>query len=150
MPLTLDDLRSAPNALAGHYSAFRVDERLLMTGHSHQAWPDVGFEAQKRAWLDAAEHADAKWEVVEIMSARVREGYRTLMGGCDGDLTLDANTHALVVRFLSAMSLRDRPRPPLLPNRAAASSPPTSRRRVLGSFRSAQRARHAVLAQARR
>jgi kynureninase len=110
MPLALEDLRTAPNALASHYSAFRVDQRLLLTGHSHQAWPDVGFEGQKQAWLDAAEHADGKWELVESRSERVREGYRTLMGGCDGDLTLEANTHALVVRFMSALPLRDRPR----------------------------------------
>jgi kynureninase len=32
------------------------------------------------------------------------------MGGCEGDLALDANTHALVVRFLSALPLRERPR----------------------------------------
>ena len=30
--------------LAVHYSRFRVAERLLLTGHSHQAWPDGGFE----------------------------------------------------------------------------------------------------------
>ena len=49
------------NPLAQHYSRFRVSERLLLTGHSHQAWPDVGFEAQQRAWLDAAELVDDKW-----------------------------------------------------------------------------------------
>ena len=43
------------NPLAGHYSRFRVADRVLLTGHSHQAWPDVAFEAQQRAWLDAAE-----------------------------------------------------------------------------------------------
>src|SRR5204863_166344 len=43
------------NDLAQHYSRFRVGERLLLTGHSHQAWPDVSFAAQQRAWLDAAE-----------------------------------------------------------------------------------------------
>ena len=40
------------SALAEHYTRFRVSERLLLTGHSHQAWPDVAFEAQQRAWLD--------------------------------------------------------------------------------------------------
>jgi len=50
-----------PSALAGHYSRFRVGERILLTGHSHQAWPDVGFEAQQRAWLEAAEYVDDKW-----------------------------------------------------------------------------------------
>ena len=110
MTPTLEALRATPNALAPHYSAFRVAERLRLTGHSHQAWPDVGFEGQKRAWLDAAEHADAKWTLVAAKADRVAEGFRALMGGCDGDLTLDANTHALVVRFLSALPLAARPR----------------------------------------
>ena len=50
------------NDLARHYSRFRVTERVLLTGHSHQAWPDAGFEAQQRAWLDAAALVDDKWD----------------------------------------------------------------------------------------
>ncbi|MDX1494465.1 MAG: hypothetical protein R3253_10425 [Longimicrobiales bacterium] len=107
---TLDELRSSPNALAPHYSAFRVGERLLLTGHSHQAWPDVAFDGHKQAWLDAAELADGKWERVAEKVDRVADGYRELMGRCDGDLTLETNTHGLVVRFLSALPLRERPR----------------------------------------
>ena len=84
--------------------------RLLLTGHSHQAWPDVALEGQTLAWHDAARHADGKWEHVAAKVERVSEAYRSLMGGCDGDLTLDTNTHALVVRFLSALPLRERPR----------------------------------------
>ena len=108
--MTAADLCSTPNALAPHYSKFRVEERLLLTGHSHQAWPDAGFEGHKQAWLDAAELVDGKWDAVDQRSRRVGEGFRRLMGGCDGDMTLDANTHALVVRFLSALPLRERPR----------------------------------------
>jgi len=110
MPPTLASLREAPNALAPHYSAFRVDDRLLLTGHSHQAWPDAGFEGQKQAWLDAAEHVDGKWDLVAARAERVAEGFRRLMGGCDGDITLDENTHALVVRFLSALPIQERRR----------------------------------------
>ena len=50
------------NPLASHYSRFHVAERLLLTGHSHQAWPDVSFDAQQQAWLDAAEFVDALFE----------------------------------------------------------------------------------------
>lgn len=107
---TVEGLRASPNALAGHYSRFRVGERPLLTGHSHQAWPDVAFDGQKQAWLDAAEHVDGKWARVEEKVERVAEGYRALLGGCDGDLALDTNTHVLVVRFLSALPLRARPR----------------------------------------
>lgn len=108
--LSVASLASSPNALAPHYAHFRVAERLLLTGHSHQAWPDVAFDGQKQAWFDAAEHADGKWARVSEKVERVSEGYRALMGGCSGDFTLETNTHSLVVRFLSALPLRDRPR----------------------------------------
>jgi len=87
-----------------------VHERLLLTGHSHQAWPDIGLDGQHQAWLDAAEHVDDKWDLAAQKAEEVRAGYRRLMGGCDGNLTLDTNTHALVVRFLSALPLSERPR----------------------------------------
>lgn len=110
MSLTLTALRTRPNALAPSYSAFDVGNRLLLTGHSHQAWPDAGFEGQKQAWLDAAAYADGKWDVATEKATRVAEGFRALMDGCDGDFALDVNTHALVVRFLSALPLKRRPR----------------------------------------
>jgi len=47
--MDLPALAAAPNALSPHYSRFRVAERLLLTGHSHQAWPDVGLAAQEKA-----------------------------------------------------------------------------------------------------
>ena len=47
-----------PNALAPHYSRFEVSKRLLLTGHSHQAWPDRGFDGRVQAWLDAARYVD--------------------------------------------------------------------------------------------
>jgi kynureninase len=98
-------------ALARHYTRFRVSERLLLTGHSHQAWPDVAFDAQQRAWLDAAEHVDQKWlERAYPVAERVRAGWRRLLGDPSAEIALGQNTHELVVRFLSALPLGDRPR----------------------------------------
>ncbi|MBI4420208.1 MAG: hypothetical protein HY560_05225, partial [Gemmatimonadetes bacterium] len=68
-------LYASPNALAPHYARFHVADRLLLTGHSHQAWPDCGFEAQGRAWLDAAEFVDEKWERAFAQGERVRRGF---------------------------------------------------------------------------
>lgn len=99
-----------PTPLSAHYTHFDVSNRLLLTGHSHQAWPDVAFEGQKQAWLDAAAMADGKWGAVSDRVTRVAAGYRELMGGCTGDMTLETNTHSLIIRFLSALPLRDRPR----------------------------------------
>ena len=83
---------------------------MLLTGHSHQAWPDVGFEAQQRAWLDAAEYVDEKWEKAEVQAAHVRAGFARLLGDSAANIALGQNTHELVTRWLSALPLRDRPR----------------------------------------
>jgi kynureninase len=98
------------NVLARHYSRFRVGERLLLTGHSHQAWPDVGFEAQQRAWLDAAEFVDDKWSRAEVEARHVREGFAALLGDRADNIALGQNTHEMVTRWLSALPLRQRPR----------------------------------------
>lgn len=105
MSHSVESLAASPNSLSSQYTHFDVGARLLLTGHSHQAWPDVALEGQTEAWMDAARHADGKWEAVAGKVERVAEGYRSLLGGCDGDITLDTNTHGLVVRFLSAVGL---------------------------------------------
>ncbi len=103
-------LYTSPNQLAPHYSRFGVAERLLLTGHSHQAWPDVAFDAQARAWLDAARYVDEKWEHAFEQAERVRQGFTRLLGDAGGGIALAASVHELVVRLLSALPLRDRPR----------------------------------------
>jgi len=96
--------------LAEHYSAFRVSERLFLTGHSHQAWPDVAREGHLEAWEDAAEHADLKWERAFAKAERVRQGVRRLLADSAAPVALAPNTHELVLRFLSALPLRERPK----------------------------------------
>lgn len=110
MPFALTDLAQIQNPLAAHYSRFRVSERLLLTGHSHQAWPDVGFEAQQRAWLDAAEFVDEKWDRAAEQAARVQAAWQRLLDDPDGEVALGQNTHELVTRLLSALPLRQRTR----------------------------------------
>lgn len=97
-------------SLAAHYTHFRVSERLLLTGHSHQAWPDVAREAVLEAYDDAADAVDGKWDRAFERADRVRRGFRDLLGDRDGALALGSNTHELVVRMLSALDLVGRPR----------------------------------------
>lgn len=98
------------NPLAGHYSRFRVTERTLLSGHSHQAWPDVGFEAQQQAWLDAATYVDDKWAHAFARADRVRAGYRRLLDDPSGLYSLSESTHDLLVRFFSSLPWRERRR----------------------------------------
>jgi kynureninase len=104
------DLFDEPNALWPDYSRFGVRDRLLLTGHSHQAWPDAAFAGQTRAWDDAAALADLKWGPAFEVADFVRGRWATLVGDPDGDITLGQNTHELITRFLSALPLRRRRR----------------------------------------
>jgi kynureninase len=99
-----------PEELARHYTRFRVTERILLTGHSHQAWPDVAFEAQQQAWLDAAELVDDVWDTAFDKANEVRRGFARLLDDSPDRIALAPNTHELVVRFLSALNLRKRPK----------------------------------------
>lgn len=110
MSFGIDELTRTPNALAAHYRRFRVDERLMLTGHSHQAWPDVAAQGQMEAFDDAALEVDAKWEKASAKADAVAAGVRTLLGDPDGEIALGVNTHELLVRLLSALDLRRRPK----------------------------------------
>jgi len=105
-----EEFRAEPNPLAQHYQRFRVAERLLLSGHSHQAWPDRGFLGQQQAFDDAALYVDGKWERAFARADRVREGYRKLLGDADGLYSLAASTHDLIVKLFSALPLAERPK----------------------------------------
>jgi kynureninase len=98
------------NPLAAHYTRFRVAERLLLSGHSHQAWPDVAFDGHVEAFDDAARHVDEKWGRAFAKADEVRAGFRALLGDPDAEIALGVSTHELVIRLLSSLDLRARPR----------------------------------------
>lgn len=101
----------AAESLAAHYRHFDVQHRTLLTGHSHQAWPDVGRQAQLDAWTDAAAHVDDKWSYAFEKAARVKRGFGRLLAETDENrFALAGNTHELLVRFISSLPLRDKPR----------------------------------------
>jgi kynureninase len=87
-----------------------VGDRLLLTGHSHQAWPDCSRAGQLQAWEDAAEWVDGKWERAFAKADRVRRGYAQILEDVDGEYVLAQGTHDLLIRLLSALPLRSRPR----------------------------------------
>lgn len=99
-----------PRALAAHYTRFRVSERLLLTGHSHQAWPNCAERGQLQAFADAAELVDEKWERAQARAAQVRAGFAKLLDAEPGTISLGTSTHELVAKWLSALPLRERPK----------------------------------------
>ena len=64
-----------PEILRKNYSRFLVEERILLTGHSHQAWPDCAESGVIEAFADAAELVDDKWDraFAKAESHQIRE-----------------------------------------------------------------------------
>lgn len=110
MSYKLTDIRNHPNRLAGFYRQFDVENRLLFTGHSHQAWPDVAYDGMKKSWEDASQYADEKWEKALEKAEIVRQGFAKILNDEQGYIALGSNTHELVVRFLSSLDLKKRPK----------------------------------------
>ncbi|HUR41170.1 MAG TPA: aminotransferase class V-fold PLP-dependent enzyme [Verrucomicrobiae bacterium] len=85
-------------------------DRLLFAAHSHHPWPDVTFEAQQQAWLDAARYADTKWDRVfgELIPRAQAHVARLLRLPDAATICFAPSTHELVVRLLSALPANPR------------------------------------------
>ncbi|WP_114784017.1 kynureninase [Vibrio tetraodonis] len=90
--------------LQTHYQGFDVSERILLSGHSHQAWPDVAKQGVVDCFNDAAKHIDDKWELVFEKAEKVRNFYRRAMCDPSGQMALGESTHELILRFLSDLN----------------------------------------------
>ncbi|KYF99729.1 hypothetical protein BE20_58440 [Sorangium cellulosum] len=104
-------------ALRAAYSRFLAPAqgeapRILLTGHSHQAWPDVARDALAACFDDAARLVDDKWDdAVFPKRAAVGAAILERMGFDRGDdIAFGQNTHELVYRLISSLPRRDRPR----------------------------------------
>lgn len=96
------------SALRAHYRRFVRPGRILLTGHSHQAWPDAAEQGLLEAFADAADHVDAKWSRARAKADRVRAAVAAQLGprARADQIALGQNTHELVTRFLSALDWR--------------------------------------------
>lgn len=92
-----------PSALRTHYRSFLRDDRILLTGHSHQAWPDLARDALARSFDDAARHVDDKWSCAFEAADAVRGAIAHRVGARARDVALGQNTHELVTRVLSCI-----------------------------------------------
>ncbi|WP_437281915.1 aminotransferase class V-fold PLP-dependent enzyme [Sorangium sp. So ce375] len=105
--LDLDAFRAA-------YSRFLAPAdaapRILLTGHSHQAWPDVARDALAACFDDAARLVDGKWDaaVLPRLSA-VGAAILERMGFERGDaIAFGQNTHELVYRLITSLPRGER------------------------------------------
>ncbi len=98
-----------PTAFRGHYQRFLEGDRVLLTGHSHQAWPDIARAGLLESYDDAARYVDDKWAHAQQRADRVRRGIAERLGGAADEFALGGSTHELVCRLLSALDFKRRP-----------------------------------------
>jgi len=88
-----------------HFSRFLGSDptRLHLAAHSHHPWPDVTFDAHERAWNDAAQHHDHKWDRIlhDLWPSAQRHVARQLNLPDPSTVVFAPNTHEFVVRLLS-------------------------------------------------
>lgn len=96
--------------LAPHYSHFDVSNRLLFTGHSHQAWPDVARDGLQEAFDVAASQVDNKWGTAFEKIETLRNYLRNFYDDPNGFYCLGQNTHQLLVSWLSSFDLQQKPK----------------------------------------
>lgn len=106
----MPDINLLAKKLAPHYSRFDVANRLLFTGHSHQAWPDVAREGQLEYFDVCAKHVDNKWEAAFEKTEILRNYLRDFYDDPDGFYCREENTHILLVSWLSCLDLKNKPK----------------------------------------
>jgi selenocysteine lyase/cysteine desulfurase len=96
--------------LQPHYSKFDVANRLLFTGHSHQAWPDVTFDAVNDYMTMVATQIDKKWGFAFEKTEQIRDYLRRYYDDPNGLYCREENTHILIVSWLSSLDLISKPK----------------------------------------
>jgi len=106
----MHDIDKVAKKLQPYYSKFNVANRLLFTGHSHQAWPNVAFEGVNEYLELVAEEVDLKWEMAFEKTEILREYLRNYYDDPDGLYCREQNTHVLLVSWLSSLDLKNKPK----------------------------------------
>ncbi|HKK46284.1 MAG TPA: aminotransferase class V-fold PLP-dependent enzyme [Balneolaceae bacterium] len=106
----MNDIDKLAKNLQPHYNYFDVSNRLLFTGHSHQAWPDVALEGLKESFTAAASEVDNKWEPAFEKAEILRDYLRHYYDDPNGMYCLAENTHLLLVSWLSSFDLKNKPK----------------------------------------
>ncbi|MEX0843741.1 MAG: hypothetical protein WD022_00595 [Balneolaceae bacterium] len=106
----MPEINQLANQLTPHYSHFRVSERLLFTGHSHQAWPDIAREGQLEYFDVCARDVDNKWEAAFEKTEILRNYLRDFYDDPHGFYCREESTHVLFVSWMSSLDLKNKPK----------------------------------------
>ena len=81
-------------------------ERLHFAAHSHHLWPDASFDGHIRAWLEANQHADRKWDRIfgEVVPEAQRHVAAELNLPSPDTVVFAPNTHDFLLRIFSGLA----------------------------------------------
>jgi len=99
-----------PNILSADYRHAGVASRIQLTGHTHQALPDMAERGYSEHWNALNKYGEERWDEVFACAYEVRQGFAALLEDEAENIALASSVHDLVVRFLSALPLLQRPR----------------------------------------
>ncbi|REL33103.1 hypothetical protein DYD21_12660 [Rhodohalobacter sp. SW132] len=106
----MQEFDALAQALQPHYSHFNVTNRLLFTGHSHQAWPDVAFAGIQEYMRVVTDRVDTKWDIGFEKTEILRNYLRDYYDDPNGLYCREQNTHVLLVSWLSSLDLKNKPK----------------------------------------
>lgn len=106
----MQDFDTLAKSLQPYYSQFDVTNRLLFTGHSHQAWPDIAFQGIQEYNKVVAKQVDNKWEFGFQKTEILRNYLRGFYDDSSGKYCREQNTHTLLVSWLSSLDLKNKPK----------------------------------------
>lgn len=104
---SLQEIRQYPNCLSRDYQHAAVAQRIMLTGHIHQALPDVCEQAYKEHWDCLNKHGEERWGEVFRRADRLRQGVAAILEGEEKNIALAPSVHDLFVRFLSALPITE-------------------------------------------
>ena len=78
---SLQDIRQSPNLLSNDYKHAAVAQRIMLTGHIHQALPDVCEKAYKEHGDCLNKYGEERWEEVFGRADKRRQGFANILKG---------------------------------------------------------------------
>jgi len=80
-------------------------DRLHFAAHSHHLWPDASFDAQVRAWVEANQFADRKWDLIfgDVIPEAQGHVARELNLPSPETVVFAPSTHDLLLRIVSGI-----------------------------------------------
>jgi selenocysteine lyase/cysteine desulfurase len=81
-------------------------DRLHFAAHSHHLWPDASFDGHIRAWLEANQYADRKWDQIfgDVVPEAQRHVAAELNLPSPDTVVFAPNTHDFLLRLFSGIT----------------------------------------------